>query len=43
MRISIDEKFQCPKATVDHLQKIYAKLFKPVDTELSNLVIMESI
>jgi hypothetical protein len=43
MRISVNEKFQCPKATVNHLQKIYAEMFKPVDTVLSNFEIMESI
>ncbi|CAO3690607.1 unnamed protein product [Umbelopsis ramanniana] len=39
----MNEKFQCPKATVDHLQKMYAELFKPVDPKLPKLEIMESI
>jgi hypothetical protein len=43
MRISMNEKFQCPKATVDYMLKIHAELFKPVDMEISKIEKMARI
>ncbi|KAI8582772.1 hypothetical protein K450DRAFT_269122 [Umbelopsis ramanniana AG] len=39
----MNEKFQCPKATVDTMLKIHAELFKPVHMGLSNIENMARI